>query len=158
MWKNSYVLLKVFWKNIYWTVSFRVRILLPRSHTCALQYIALSSGVAVPVCGLFGLWPFSSVAVSLVADQICGRSGLWPFSACGHFGCGRFDLWPLWPATIGHYGCLIFYCILHCVVASTAWEYPQRSLYEVFLNVLNWHGFNQIGKCEVYLKRFHLYY
>ena len=50
------------------------RILLSRGHTCALQYIGISSCVAVPVCGRFGFLPFQSVAVS-----VCGRSGLWPF-------------------------------------------------------------------------------
>ena len=53
--------------------------------------------VAVSVCGRSGLWPFRSVAVS-----VCGRFGLWPFrsvaiSVCGRFGFGRFGLWPLWP-------------------------------------------------------------
>ena len=35
------------------------------------------------LCGLFGLWPFRFVAVSV----------------CDRFGCGRFGAWPLWPVT-----------------------------------------------------------
>ena len=50
--------------------------------------------VAVPVCGLFGLWSFQFVAVS-----VCDRFGLWPFRSVAVPVCGRFGLWPfrLWP-------------------------------------------------------------
>ena len=115
MWKNRYVFSKSFEKNINSTVSFRERILLPKIHTCAWQYIRTSccgavlacgrSGlwpfrsVAIPVCGHFGLWPFRCVALS-----VCGRfslylSGLWPFRSVALPVCGRFGLWPfrLWP-------------------------------------------------------------
>ena len=59
----------------------------------------------VPVCGLFGLWPFRFVAVSVcvrfglcpfrfVAFSVCGHSGLWPFRFAAVPVCGRFGLWP----------------------------------------------------------------
>ena len=115
--KNHYVFSKSFEKNIYSTASFRVRILLPQSHTVmrlAIYQDIMSWGrsslwpfrfVAVSVCGLSYLWPFRPVAV-----PVCGPSGLWPFRSvalpvCGRcglcrFGCGRFGLWPLWPVTV----------------------------------------------------------
>ena len=113
--KQSRIFKSFIEKNVYSTMSFRVRILLPKSHTCALQYIGLSSHVAVPVCGHFGLWLFWFVAV-----LVGGRFGLWPFglwpfrpdrfglwpfrfvniSVCGRFGCAHFGLWLLWPVTV----------------------------------------------------------
>ena len=85
--KNSNpVFPKVLWKKkIYSTVSFRVRILLLRSHAGALQYIGLSSHLAAPVCGHFGLWLFWFAAVSVCGLSVCGRFGL-TVSVCGRFG------------------------------------------------------------------------
>ena len=54
-----------------------------------MKYIGVSSRVDVPVCGLFGLWPFRSGAFS-----VCGRFGLWPFRFVVVPVCGRFGLWP----------------------------------------------------------------
>ena len=54
---------------IYSTTSFRVRILLPRSHTCALQSIRISCHVAVLACGRFGLWPNKS----RFNEPLCGH-------------------------------------------------------------------------------------
>ena len=65
----------ILWKNIYSTTSFRVRILLTRSHTYALQSIRISCCVAVLACGLLGQWPFRFVAVPI---------------------CGNFSLRPIW--------------------------------------------------------------
>ena len=76
----------------------------------ALQYIGISSCVAVSVCDHFGLWPSRSVAVLVcgrfslwpfrsVAVPVCARSGLWPFRFVTVSVCGRSGLWPfrLWP-------------------------------------------------------------
>ena len=63
--------------------------------TCALQYVKISSHVAVPVCailvsGCLGLWPFRFVAV-----PVCGHFSLWPFRFVAVSVCGRYDLLSL---------------------------------------------------------------
>ena len=53
--------------------------------------LAIAPRVAIPVCGLFGLWPFRYVAFLFVAFSVCGHFGLQPFRF--------FTIWPfrLWP-------------------------------------------------------------
>ena len=75
-------------ENPYSLASFRVCILLLRRHSYALQYIGISSRVAVSVCGHFDLWPLRFVAVSVVVVSV----SLWPL---WHV-TGPFVVWLWW--------------------------------------------------------------
>ena len=76
------------------------RILYPGGHIRALQYIGISSCVAVPVRGRFGFWPFRFFGrfglwpFRFVAVSVCGRFGLWPFQVLAIPVCGHSGLWP----------------------------------------------------------------
>ena len=135
---------EVLWRNRYSTASFRVHIMLPRSHTCTWRYIRISCCVAILACGRSGLWPFRFVAVSVcgrfglwpfrsVAVSICGRFGLWPFrfvavSVCGLFGLWPFRLWPFWFVAV--MTCYPIYYLVVCVQLTRVFCFRCDEIYD----------------------------
>ena len=74
----------LFWWQLMWWVTTDVAV-----PVCGRFGLWPLRSVAVPVCGHFGLWPFRFVAIS-----VCGRSGLWPFRFVAVPVCGHLGLWP----------------------------------------------------------------